>query len=223
MPTPTPHSQPDEGKEREFRQLVAAVRTGDRAAMNSFIAPWREYLLLIANEDMQSRLQGKLGASDLVQQTMAAACERMDQFRGTSPAELKAWLRRILHNCMHDEERRFLVGRGRAVGRERPLGDAASQAAALRDPHITPQSDAVLQEEAEILERAMAQLPDHYRHVVRARNWEEKSFVEIGQELNMSPEAARKIWFRGIVKLEAALKPLLEPIDPGESAETTNE
>src|SRR5262249_36197066 len=58
------------------------------------------------------RLCGKLDASDVVQQTLLQAYRGLRQFRGETDADLAAWLRRFLTNCLTDALRKH----GRAAG-----------------------------------------------------------------------------------------------------------
>jgi RNA polymerase sigma-70 factor (ECF subfamily) len=53
-------------------------------------------LHLLARLQLTSRVQGKVDASDVVQQTMAKAVEAFDPFQGDTEAEMAAWLRQIL-------------------------------------------------------------------------------------------------------------------------------
>ena len=39
----------------------------------------------------------------------------------------------------------------------------------------------------------------------RVRNWEQMAFAEIGKQMNRSPEAARKLWSRAVVRLQQEL------------------
>src|SRR5262249_6635094 len=62
------------------------------------LAHFRENLRVLARLQIDPRLRPKLDPSDVVQETLLKAHERRDQFRGTTDAELAAWLRQILAN-----------------------------------------------------------------------------------------------------------------------------
>src|SRR4051794_17537175 len=67
---------------------------------------YRDYLHLLSRVAVDGRLRALADSSDVVQQTLLRAQERIGQFRGTSEAELLAWLRAILARQLADLGRR---------------------------------------------------------------------------------------------------------------------
>lgn len=188
-------------------QLVVAAQNGDPVALGQLIEQCRDYLLLIANEDLSPELHGKFGASDFVQETMMIAHQKFPQFRGQTPAELKGWLRQILRNDLLKARRRYVTAQSRDVWREQRLDDSQRPNTTIRDGSDTPGTAALAAEEAKILKEAMARLPDNYRQAIWLREWEDRSYPEIGAALGISEEAARKLCRRALDKLEDYLKP----------------
>jgi RNA polymerase sigma-70 factor (ECF subfamily) len=209
----SPWSPDSNGKGIDFQELIRLARSGDEQALGILVNQCRDYLLLIANEELDQNLQGKFGASDFVQETMLIAHKKFDQFRGQSPAELKGWLRQILRNDLNRARRQFVDAHRRDIKRERTMDDSQLQPLPLADDSNTPRTDAMVQEEARLLREAMAQLPENYRLAVQLREWDELSFPEIGMRMSISEEAARKLCRRAMDKLEQLLKPIMRPDD----------
>ena len=67
----------------------------------------RPILRLLARQSLNPRLWRKVDPSDMVQITLLEAHERRDQFRGSSEAELAAWLHVILGHRIIDVARRL--------------------------------------------------------------------------------------------------------------------
>src|SRR5215469_6834670 len=77
--------------------ILAGARGSDEARGVLF-ERCRNYLLLVAERELDPGLRGKMGASDLVQQTFLDAERGFTGFRGQTERELLAWLQRILQN-----------------------------------------------------------------------------------------------------------------------------
>src|SRR3954454_10420105 len=100
----------------------------DPAAPHVPLAPeaFRDYLHVLARLQTDRRLAAKVDASDIVQESLLRAHQARDQFRGSQPAEMKAWLRRILTRTLLDALRD--LGRAkRDAGRERSLDAAINE------------------------------------------------------------------------------------------------
>jgi RNA polymerase sigma-70 factor, ECF subfamily len=188
--------------ERWFRD----ARGQSREALGRLLETCRDYLLLVANDEMAGDLRAKAGASDLVQDTFLEAQRNFPQFGGRSLRELKIWLRRILLNNLADLNRRYRETARRCLGQEVSLDadDSADNAGAqvAADDTLTPSGQAIRHEQAAALEQALARLPELYRQVIVWRHLENRSFAEIGALLGRTPDAARMLWARAVKELQ---------------------
>ena len=76
----------------------------------------------------------------------------------------------------------------------------------LESPDETPRAAAITHENESLVESAIGRLPAEYRRVIEMRNWQRLSFAEIGQQLERSAEAARKLWARATERLGLELE-----------------
>jgi RNA polymerase sigma-70 factor (ECF subfamily) len=67
-------------------QLLREARAGDGATLGQLLELYRQYLGLLARVQIGQRLQGKVDASDLVQETFLEAHRHFARFRGASEA-----------------------------------------------------------------------------------------------------------------------------------------
>lgn len=159
----------------------------------------RRFLLSIANHEVPPDLRAKGGASDLVQQTFAAALRCEQQFRGESLAELRAWLRAILRSEAAVFRRQFYSTASRDVSRESNIDPKS-----FRDQQ-TPPSVAIQTEDDLRLSEAFSRLPETQRVAVTLRIEHQKTFAEIGATLNRSEDAARKLFTNALSRLRGRL------------------
>src|SRR5437588_2203109 len=110
--------------------LLQEARAGDAATLGQLLELYRRYLALLARVQIGQRLQGKVDAADLVQETFLEAHRHFPRFRGTTEAELTSWLRQILAAKLADLLRRYLGTQGRDVRLEREIEDAFCQSSA---------------------------------------------------------------------------------------------
>ncbi len=168
------------------------------------LSGYRNYLLLIANQDLDEGLRAKLGASDIVQESLMLAQKNFEQFRGHSEQELRGWLRTILVNDLRNNRRQF-ASQKRDAGRELNLQEKSAVKNHLVDPLLTPSSDAMQRERAKVLSDALRRLTEDHRLVIRLRNFEQLDFAEVGSRMDRSADAARKLWARAIESLQSQL------------------
>jgi RNA polymerase sigma-70 factor, ECF subfamily len=83
----------------------------DAAQPDPGLEKYRTYLDLLVRRQVDGRLQAKLDASGIVQQTLWEAHQGLKDLRGSSDAEVAAWLRRILVRNLTDEIRKLTAGK----------------------------------------------------------------------------------------------------------------
>jgi RNA polymerase sigma-70 factor (ECF subfamily) len=191
----------------DFGGWLSAARDGSRDALGSVLEACRRYLLTVARQELTGDLQAKGGASDLVQETFLEAHCAFSHFQGNSEAELRAWLRRLLHHRAAKLGRRYRTTQKRRLSRETALstatlpGGLGQQAAPP-----SPSTQLVAHEQAQRLRQALEHLPDDYRRVIALRYVEQYSFVEIGRLMQRTPNAARLLWLRAIESIKDKLR-----------------
>ena len=187
-------------------QLLQEAQAGDAATLGRLLELYRRYLALLARVQIGRRLQGKVDASDLVQETFLEAHRNFARFRGTSEGELVRWLRQILAGNLADLLRRYLGTQGRDVRLEREIEAAFDHSSILLDrglvaPQPSPSQQAVKREQAVLLADALAQLSDDYREVLVLRHLEGLSFPEVARRMGRTLDSVEKLWMRGLARL----------------------
>jgi RNA polymerase sigma-70 factor (ECF subfamily) len=171
---------------------------------------FRDYLVLLARLHFDPRLQVKLDPSDVVQQTLLEAHQKRDQFRGTSEAELAAWLRRMLAHNLADALRDF--GRAKRdlnleLSLERCFEDSSSRLQAwLAAEQSSPSEQAIKNEQLLQLAEALTQLPDAQREVVVLHHLQGWTLAELAAHLGRSEPAVAGLLHRGLDKLRTLLR-----------------
>ena len=186
--------------------LLREARAGDAATLGRLLELYRRYLALLARVQIGHRLQGKVDASDIVQETFLEAHRNFPRFRGTSEGELVRWLRQILATNLANLLRRYLGAQGRDVRLEREIEDAFDRSSVLLDRGLVAQQSSPSQlashrEQAVLLADALSGLPDDYREVLVLRHLEGLTFPEVAQRMGRSLDSVEKLWMRGLARL----------------------
>ena len=179
------------------------------AQPRSDLEKFRSYLDLLVRHRVNGRLQGKLDASGVVQQTLLEAHQGFSDFRGSSEGELAAWLRRILIRNLTDEARKLDAGK-RDLHRERSLEQAVEQSSAnlvawLAQVQSSPSQQAVKHEQLADLISALAHLPEDQRTAVELHHLEGCSLADVAEHMQRSKQAVAGLLFRALKRLRELL------------------
>lgn len=196
------HSNPE--------QLLRQARGGDGKILGLLLEAYRNYLKMLAQLQIDSRLQGKVDASDLVQETFLEAHRAFGEFNGTTETEFLKWLRRILASRLTALARRFYGTKRRNVRLECQLDDeldrSSRMAQALVVSQSTPSEKVSRREQAVLLADALEQLPVHHQQVIVLHHLEELSFPEVARRTGRSVNSVEKLWVRALASLNRLLR-----------------
>lgn len=194
-------------------ELLARAQRGDRDALGVLLAQLQPELEVYVRLNGAGRFRSRESVDDVTQSVFAECIAELGRFEDRGPGSLRAWLRRIAL-CKLTDKLRYHSAAARDLARERPLPDRATELPPLVDTlHQlpSPSQAAIRREEAELLERAMAQLSDEHRQVVTMARILGMSHAEIGEVLQKSEPACRVTLRRAMVRLSA----LMEELDQG--------
>jgi RNA polymerase sigma-70 factor (ECF subfamily) len=191
-------------------RLLLLARAGNEDALGQLLEMYRNYLALAARLQISRRLQSKVDAADLVQDTFLKAHRCFDQFRGTTQAELLGWLRQILAMNVANLLRHYYGTQGRDVRLEQELADEMGRSSqawsiGLAAEQSTPSQRAARREEAVLLADALGKLPADYAEVIVLRHLEGLAFAEVARRIGRSVDSVEKLWVRGLTRLRRLL------------------
>ena len=190
----------------DWEQAIARARGGDAQALGELLQNYRGYVALLARLQIDRRLKGKLDASDVVQEAFLNAHRFIADFRGSTEAELLAWLRQILANTLANQVRHYTQQR-RDIRLERQLAlelDESSrvlQRAGALVRQSSPSQHAVRGEQALQLADALQRLSDDYREVIILRHLEGLEFAEVATRMQRSTDATKTLWSRALARM----------------------
>jgi RNA polymerase sigma-70 factor (ECF subfamily) len=171
---------------------------------------FREYLELLARKQLGQQFQGKLDASDVVQQTLLEAHRKREQFLGSNPQQLLAWLRKLLA-CTLTDALRTLGRAKRDATRERSLEAALDESserlhAWLAAEQSSPSEQAGRHEQAVRLADALAKLPESQRTALILRHYHGLAVADIADRLGRTTTAVAGLLKRGAQQLRLILQ-----------------
>lgn len=170
---------------------------------------FRDYLAVLARQQVGPRLRERIDLSGVVQQTLWEALQPNVGLDRLDPDAQTALLRRILSNNLADEIRKQRSLK-RNRGRERSLHEAIEDSSALleslvADDGSTPSQRAARQEQILRLASAIAQLPRDQRLAVELHHLQGWSLDKVARSLRKTKPAIAGLLHRGLKQLRELL------------------
>jgi len=195
-------------------QLLDQARGGDVTTLGRLLELHRTYMVVLARIQIGRRLQGKVDASDVVQEAFLGAYRDFPQFRGTTDKEFRGWLRQILASLLANLVRRYHGTRGRDIRLERQLALELEQSSQALDRGLvaaqsSPSQQAIRREEAVLLAEALGRLPEELRELLILRHLEGLSFPEVARRMERTVDSVKKQWPRALASLRRLMGGLI--------------
>jgi RNA polymerase sigma-70 factor (ECF subfamily) len=176
--------------------IVERALTGDADAFGEIVKRWERRIFALA--------YGMLGreedARDATQETFIAAFKNLRAFRGD--ARVSSWLHRIAVNQCITRQRRAKV-RGESALDDEQERNAASFAAPLEQ---LPGRVAEGQERVAAVRRAVNALPAELRQVIVMKEFEELTFREIADVLELPLSTVKSRLYTALKQLQMRLE-----------------
>jgi RNA polymerase sigma-70 factor (ECF subfamily) len=165
---------------------------------------YRDYLRILAAQQIANRYQGKVDPSGIVQETLWEAHREMERGAAVRPGQRLPWLRRILSNNLTDAVRQLQAGK-RDVAREISLQQVVEQSSMRLEAWLACEMppNRPIEHEEHVLQliRALAKLPEAQRESLTLHYWSGLTFAQIASHLGRSREAVAGLIKRGVRQL----------------------
>jgi RNA polymerase sigma-70 factor (ECF subfamily) len=195
----------------ETRRLLEQVERDDPCAIDELWERHRPALRRMIDARLDRALGRRVDASDVVQDVLLRASQRLGDYLRDPRLPFHLWLRQIARDHVVDAHRRHRGADKRSLDRERGVGLAFADrssldlAAQLKDPALTPAAEALRGELRRRFRDALDLLDDADREIILLRHFEQLANGEAAQVLGLSEAAAGMRHLRALRRLRGIL------------------
>jgi RNA polymerase sigma-70 factor (ECF subfamily) len=187
-------------KESLARTIVEfnAACDGDKEAANRLWNRYYEKLIPAVRIRLGQKLRGKIETMDVVQSVFYEAVRGAETKEFESEGHFRAWLNRLVENRIR-KEARYFNRQKRDFNKEEALMHSRGEEQ-QPDKTLGPRPVSIVEHFDELarMEKALEKVPEDTREVLVMRYFEELTYQEIGERIEKSEEATRKIVNRAV-------------------------
>ena len=201
---------PDESS--EVRGQLQRLGEGDPQALALLLARYRDRLCRMVKLRLDRRLQGRIDASDVLQEAYLDAASRAAEYAANPTMPFFLWLRILTGQRLLMIHRQHLGAKMRDAGQEvslyrgaLPQASSVSLAAQLLGRMTSPSLAAVRAEMQLKLQEALNSMDPMDREVLTLRHFEELSNNETAAVLGIQKSAASNRYIRALKRLKEVL------------------
>ncbi len=178
-------------------QLVERAQAGDGEAFGEVVRRWERKIYALAYGITGSVEE----ARDATQETFIAAYRNLARFRGE--AQVSSWLHRIAVNQCISRGRRARVRAETGLEEEVGAGREQSLSTGVEE---SPAHASESKQRAEAVRRAVAALPQELREVVLMKEFEELTFQQIADALQIPLSTVKSRLYTALKQLRLKLE-----------------
>ncbi|HFE64987.1 RNA polymerase subunit sigma-24 [candidate division KSB1 bacterium 4484_188] len=189
-------------RKEEDKRLIKSALQGDQKAYEALLNKYRNLVFTI----MIKMVRNPQEAEDLTQEAFMKAFHSLTSFN--EEFAFSTWLMKIAtNNCIDFLRKRKL----RTYSIHEPIQYKDEKIEVeIPDAEPGPEKNVLQRERKQMLEEAIARLPERYRYVIILRHKEEKSYEEISEILNLPLGTIKAQIFRAREILNKNLKELFK-------------
>ena len=162
-----------------FGSLLDKARAGDNSAQGRLLQAQRSWLKRMAHRWLPERLARKADASDVVQDCLQQAHQKLNQFRGADARAFRSWLATMLRNLVS----KVIRSETPKVEREGPLPMDSAGEVNLRATQTPVIQKLVCDADVQWLRHALDELTEPERRLIELRFLEDLSYEQLAQRL----------------------------------------
>jgi RNA polymerase sigma-70 factor (ECF subfamily) len=196
----------------DTQALLDAAGRGDAQAVNRLFDRHRDVLRRMIQLRLDRVLARRVDASDVVQDVLLEANQRLSDYLADPRLPFPVWLRQLAHDRVIEMHRQHRGAQRRSLDREQSFANPAfadrssfDLAAQLADHELTPAAANIRRELEQRFLGALDQLDDEDREIIWLRHFDQLGNSEAAQVLGLSPPAAGMRHLRALRRLRAIL------------------
>lgn len=193
-------------------ELERALRDRPEETLSKVFTQQRSALRQLVAARIGPSLRTRVDPSDVVQETLIDAFQRLNQYLDNPKVPFTRWLFTLAEQKAITAHRRHVKAGKRSVVRESKVGKTNSETAPIEELLRANMSDPLwtLQkvERLALLQEAISTLSLQSQAIVRMRFLEGRQLADIAEELGMTVDAVSKRAMRSLVKLCSVAKDL---------------
>ena len=190
--------------------LIDLAARGDASARRELLERHRLDLRRMVVVRLDRRLAARVDPSDIVQDTLAEAAGRLDDYLRDRPLPFHGWLRQLAGEHVIRTHRRHVGSQRRSIAREVRTPEVSDDSAvslvnSLVADDTSPSNRLLREERIDRVMAALAALSPRDREVLVMRHLEQLGTAEIAEALGINEAAVRARIVRALIRLRAGL------------------